>query len=64
MILILMENKEFDAALRWLDMWKDVEPDDSRLKKLSILERYRAIGKRVRVPWGRRRKSDSLKTEK
>ncbi|TVR66619.1 MAG: hypothetical protein EA427_15940 [Spirochaetaceae bacterium] len=43
MVLIHMADKKFDAALQWLDMWKDVEPDDPRLEDLTILDGYRAV---------------------
>lgn len=43
MVLIHMRNEEFDAALRWLDWWKEVEPEDSRLEKLFIMDGWRAI---------------------
>jgi hypothetical protein len=43
MVLIHMADKKFDAALQWLDMWKDVEPNDPRLEELTILDGYRAV---------------------
>ena len=48
MVLILIADQNFDAAVEWLDMWKEAEPDDSRLENFSMLEGYRALNTLIR----------------
>ncbi|MDA3950921.1 MAG: hypothetical protein PF508_17065, partial [Spirochaeta sp.] len=45
MCSILIREEKLDEAVTWLEMWREVKPDDPRQEKFVLLEGYRAMGK-------------------
>lgn len=64
MVLIHMANTQFEAALQWFDMWKDVEPDDPRLVDLAILDGYRAVKELVDMPRKKKKRNETKRKGK
>lgn len=61
MCSILLLEKKLDEAATWLEMWREVKPDDPRQEKFALLEGYRAMIKtmdKIGKKRGNRRKRD------
>jgi tetratricopeptide (TPR) repeat protein len=43
MCSILVQEEKLDEAATWLEMWREVVPDDQRQEKFVLLEGYRAM---------------------